>query len=55
MGDPDVDERTISRWIFRKWDWGMEWTKMAQDSDRRRALMYVNEPSDSIKCEELLD
>ena len=20
-GDPDVDERIILRWIFRKWEW----------------------------------
>jgi hypothetical protein len=24
-GDPDVDERIILRWIFRKWDLGV-WT-----------------------------
>jgi hypothetical protein len=25
LGDPDVDERVILRWIFRKWDVGV-WT-----------------------------
>jgi hypothetical protein len=25
LGDPDVDGRIISRWIFRKWDEGV-WT-----------------------------
>ena len=25
LGDPGVDERTILRWIFRKWDLGV-WT-----------------------------
>jgi len=23
LGDPDVDERIIIRWIFRKWDGGV--------------------------------
>ena len=23
LGDPGVDERTILRWIFRKWDVGV--------------------------------
>jgi len=22
LGDPDIDEAIILRWIFRKWDWG---------------------------------
>jgi hypothetical protein len=22
LGDPDVDGRIISKWIFKKWDWG---------------------------------
>jgi hypothetical protein len=26
--DPDIDERIISRWIFRKWDAGI-WTKLS--------------------------
>ena len=26
MGDPDVDERIILRWIFRNWDVGV-WTE----------------------------
>jgi hypothetical protein len=25
LGDPDIDERMILRWIFRKWDVGV-WT-----------------------------
>jgi hypothetical protein len=25
LEDPSVDGRIISRWIFRKWDWGT-WT-----------------------------
>jgi len=41
LGDPDVDRRIISRWIFRKWDWGMDWKELAQDSDRWHELVYV--------------
>jgi len=22
LGDPDIDETIILRWIFRKWNWG---------------------------------
>jgi hypothetical protein len=28
LGDPDVDERIILRWIFRKWDVGV-WTGLS--------------------------
>jgi len=41
LEDPGVDRRIILRWIFRKWDMGMYWIDVAQDWDRRRAL--VNE------------
>jgi hypothetical protein len=35
-----VDGRIILKWIFRKWDMGdMEWIDLAQDRDRRRALV----------------
>jgi hypothetical protein len=26
--------RTVSRWIFKKWDGGMDWIDLAQDRDR---------------------
>jgi hypothetical protein len=32
--DPDVDGRIILRWIFRKWDEGMDWIDLAQNRDR---------------------
>jgi hypothetical protein len=32
--DPDVDGRIILRWIFRKFDEGMDWIDLAQDRDR---------------------
>jgi hypothetical protein len=40
LEDPGVDERMISRWIFRKWDvGGMDWIELAADRDRWRALV----------------
>ena len=33
LGDPVVDGRIILRWIFRKWDGGMDWIDLAQDRD----------------------
>jgi hypothetical protein len=37
LEDPDVDRRIILRMIFRKWDGGMGWINLAQDTDRWRA------------------
>jgi hypothetical protein len=37
--DLGIDEKIILRWIFRKWYVGMEWNKLAQDSERWRALV----------------
>jgi hypothetical protein len=39
LGDRGVDGRIILKWIFKKWDGGMDWIKLAQDRDRWRALM----------------
>jgi hypothetical protein len=39
LGDPGVDGRIILKWIFKKWDGGMNWIGLAQDRDRRRALV----------------
>jgi len=39
LGDPSVDGREILRWIFRKWDGGMDWIDLAQDRERWRALV----------------
>ena len=30
---PDVDRRLILRWIFSKWNVGMDWIDLAQDRD----------------------
>jgi len=34
LGRPGIDGRIILRWIFRKWDVGMDWIEVAQDRDR---------------------
>jgi hypothetical protein len=38
LGDPGVDGRIILKWIFKKWDWVMDWIELAQNRDRWRAL-----------------
>jgi hypothetical protein len=37
LEDPGVDGRIILRWIFRKWDGGVDWIDLAQD--RWQALL----------------
>jgi hypothetical protein len=39
LGDPGVDGSVILKWIFKKWDGGMNWIELAQDRDRWRALV----------------
>jgi hypothetical protein len=39
LEDPDIDGRIILRWIFMKWNGGMDWIDLAHDRDRWRALM----------------
>ena len=41
LGDPGIDGRITLRWIFRKWDGGMDWIKLAQDRDRWWKLVNV--------------
>jgi hypothetical protein len=36
---PGVDAKLILKLISKKWDGGMDWIDMAQDRDRRRALV----------------
>jgi hypothetical protein len=48
LGDTDIDGRIILKWIFRKWDEGVAWINLAQDSDRWRehvtAVMNLRVP-----------
>jgi len=39
LEDPGVDGRIILRWIFRKWDGGMDWIDLLLDRDRWQALV----------------
>jgi hypothetical protein len=39
LEDLGVDESIILKWIFKKWDGGMDWIDMAQDRDRWRAVV----------------
>jgi hypothetical protein len=39
LQDPGVDGRIILRWIFMKWDLGMDWIGLDQDRDRWRAFV----------------
>jgi hypothetical protein len=39
LEDPGIDGRIILKWIFRKWDGGMDWIDITQDRDRWRALV----------------
>ena len=54
MEDLGVDGRIKLKWIFRKWDWVMDWFDLAPDRDRWRALVNaVMKLPTSVKCEEL--
>ena len=39
LEDPGIDWRVILKWIFRKWDGGIDWIDLAQDRDNWRALV----------------
>jgi hypothetical protein len=39
LGDPGVHGRIILKWVFKKWDGGMNWIELARDRDRWRALV----------------
>jgi len=40
LGVPVVDGRILLRWIFKKWDGGVDWIDLAQERDRW--LAFVN-------------
>jgi hypothetical protein len=39
LGDPGVDGTILLKWIFKKWNGSMDWIELAQDRDRRRAVV----------------
>ena len=39
LEDPGIDGRIILKWIFRKWDAGMDCIDLAQDRDTWQALV----------------
>jgi hypothetical protein len=39
LEDPGLDGRIILKWIFNKWDEGMDWIYKAQDRDGWWALV----------------
>jgi hypothetical protein len=41
LKDPGVDGRLILKWIFKKWDGGMDWIDIAQDCYRWQALLIA--------------
>jgi hypothetical protein len=41
LEDPGLDGRIILKWIFKKWDGGMDWIDMAQDRDRWAVVSAV--------------
>ena len=39
MDETGIDRRIILKWVFEKWDGGMDWIDLAQDMDRLRAFL----------------
>jgi hypothetical protein len=37
--DQGVDGNIILKWIFKKWNGGMDWIELAQDRERMRDLV----------------
>jgi hypothetical protein len=41
LENPDIDGRIILKWILRKWDGGMDWIDLDQDTDMWWVLIKV--------------
>jgi hypothetical protein len=39
LGRPGHSLRIILKWIFKKWNGGMDWIELGENRDKRRALM----------------
>ena len=39
LEDPGVDGMILLKLVFKKWDGGLDWTNLAQDRDRWRAVV----------------
>jgi hypothetical protein len=39
LTDPGVDGKIVLKWIFKKWDRGMDWIELAQNRVRWRAVV----------------
>jgi hypothetical protein len=39
LQDLGVDGKVILKWVFKKWDRGMDWIELAQDTDRWWAVV----------------
>ena len=41
LKDPRLDKRIILKFMFKKWDGGMDWINLAQDMVRWQAVVNV--------------
>jgi len=41
LEDPGIDGRIILKWIFKKYNGGMDWVDLVQDRDRWQAVVNV--------------